>query len=150
VLLASGAGNYCWPVLLASVAGQYNSIVGQWCWPVLFACGAGQYCWPVVQASGAVLHLPSPMLSKIHSDAQTVRHSDIQSFRHSYNQTFRHFDIQRFRHSDIQMRGRTHNRPMTCTGIQIVRQSDIYCIRTLRHSDDAGPVVLTSGDGQCC
>jgi hypothetical protein len=46
VLLASGAGNYCWPVLLASGAGQYNSIVGEWCWPVLLACGAGPYCAP--------------------------------------------------------------------------------------------------------
>ncbi len=31
--------------------------------------------------------------------------------------------------------------------IQTLKQSDI---QTLRHSDDAGPVVLTSGDGQCC
>jgi hypothetical protein len=33
-------------MLLASGAGQYNSIVRQWCWPVLLACGAGQYCVP--------------------------------------------------------------------------------------------------------
>jgi hypothetical protein len=67
-------------------------------------------------ASGAVLYLPSPVSSKIHSNTQTLRHSDTQTLRHSDNQTFRHSDTQTLRRSDI----------------ETLRHSDT---QTLRHSD---------------
>jgi hypothetical protein len=59
-VLTSGDVQCCWPVVLATIAGQY-------CWPavlasitVLLANGAGQYCWLVVLASTVRIHALRP------------------------------------------------------------------------------------------
>jgi hypothetical protein len=77
VLLASGAGQYCWLVVLAS--------------------GAFLYLPSPVSSK---IHSDSQTFR--HSDTQTLRHSDTQTLRHSDTQTLRHSDTQTIRHSDIQ------------------------------------------------